>query len=138
MPVPQGHGLLGPIASLGPILGLAGMGETLSGVRDRVVAVTPIVAAVPITDPGEQGRARSRARLLTAAGLAPTPAGVARFYADVAGTFVLDRADLALLPRVEEHQRVVVLDTLLRRGADPEPLIAALVDAFEFLCGIEK
>jgi LPPG:FO 2-phospho-L-lactate transferase len=61
-----------PTIGLGPILGLAGMGETLSGVRDRVVAVTPIVAAVPITDPGEQGRARSRARLLTAAGLAPS------------------------------------------------------------------
>jgi len=119
-----------PVASLGPILRLAGMRETLSGVRDRTVAVTPIVDAVPIADPGEQARARSRARLLTAVGLAPTPAGVAACYTDVAATFILDRADLAQAPAVEkEDVRVIAVDTLLHRGADPEPLIAALVAA---------
>jgi len=119
-----------PVASLGPILRLAGMRETLRGARDRTVAVTPIVDAVPITEPGEQARARSRARLLTAAGLAPTPAGVAAFYADVAATFILDRADLAQSSAVgKEDLRVVAVDTLLHRGADPEPLIAALITA---------
>ena len=119
-----------PVASLGPMLGLAGMRETLAAARDRTVAVTPIVGSVPIVDAGERNRARSRARLLTAAGLPPTPAGVAAFYADVVATFVLDRADLALLPAVErEGMRVVVADTLLHRGADPERLIAALAAA---------
>jgi len=115
-----------PVASLGPILRLAGMRETLRGARDRTVAVTPIVAAVPITDHGERTRARSRARLLTAAGFAPTPAGVAAFYADVAGTFILDRADLAV---ENEHLRVIAVETLLHRGVDPEPLLTALVSA---------
>ncbi|GAA4712232.1 2-phospho-L-lactate transferase [Phytohabitans rumicis] len=116
-----------PIASLGPILHLAGVREALKRVRERTVVVTPIVDAVPITDPGERARARSRARLLTAAGFAPTPTGVAAFYADVAATFVLDRADLAQLPAVEkEGPRVIAVDTLLHRGADPEPLLAAL------------
>ena len=119
-----------PVASLGPILRLAGMRETLSGARERTVAVTPIVDAVPITDPGEQARARSRTRLLTAVGLAPTPAGVAAFYTDVAATFILDRADLAQLSAVEKEQVLVIaLDTLLHRGVDPEPLIATLVAA---------
>lgn len=116
-----------PVASLGPILHLAGMREALARARDRTVAVTPTVEAVPIADPGELTRARSRAQLLTAAGYAPTPAGIAAFFTDVAGTFILDRADLADLPAVEKQGlRVIAVDTLLHRGADPEPLIAAL------------
>ncbi|GAA3787512.1 2-phospho-L-lactate transferase CofD family protein [Streptomyces phyllanthi] len=117
-----------PVASLGPILHLTGVRETLRAARDRTVAVTPIVGSVPITDPGENTRARSRARLLTAAGFAADPVGVAAFYADVASVFVLDRADLSRLPAVEgQGLRAIPADTLLHQGADAPHLITALL-----------
>ncbi|TPQ22899.1 2-phospho-L-lactate transferase CofD family protein [Streptomyces sporangiiformans] len=117
-----------PVASLGPILHLTGVREALKTARHRTVVVTPIVASVPITDPGENTRARSRARLLAAAGFAADPAGVAAFYTDVASTFLLDRADLPQLPAVEKQGlRAVPTDTLLHQGADPAPLITALL-----------
>lgn len=117
-----------PVASLGPILHLAGVREALKGARDRTVAVTPIVETVPITDPGESTRARSRAHLLAASGFAPTPGGVAAFYADVASTFILDRADRLHLRAVEEQGlRAIMADTLLHQGVDAAPLIATLL-----------
>jgi LPPG:FO 2-phospho-L-lactate transferase len=119
-----------PIASVRPMLLLPGMREALAATRQRTVVVTPTVEAVPIEDPGEAGRARSRARLLQAAGFEPTPVGIARFYADVAGVYVLDRADETLAPAIEAlGLRVILADTLVHRGADP----AALVDA---VCGV--
>lgn len=119
-----------PVASLGPILHLTGMRETLKASRDRTVAVTPIVESVPITDTGENTRARSRARLLSAAGFASNPVGVAAYYADVAATFILDRADLSQLPAVEKQGlRVIAADTLLQQGPDATPLITAFLSS---------
>ncbi|MEU6256803.1 2-phospho-L-lactate transferase CofD family protein [Streptomyces sp. NPDC047043] len=117
-----------PVASLGPILHLTGVREALTAARDRTVVVTPIVESVPITDSGESTRARSRARLLAAAGFAPNPVGVAAFYADVASSFVLDRADVERLPAVaKQGLRVIAADTLLHQGADAAALVTALL-----------
>lgn len=117
-----------PIASLGPVLGLRGMRDALKSARDRTVAVTPIVESVPTTGTGESGRARSRARLLVAAGFEPTAVGVAAHYADAASVFVLDRADEARRAAVEEvGVRVVMADTLVHRGADPGRLASAVL-----------
>jgi len=119
-----------PVASLGPVLGLRGMRETLSAIRAKTVVVTPTVESVPITDRGEHGRARSRALLLRAAGFDATPAGVAAFYADLASAFVLDRADAGHRSAIEElDMRVVMADTLVHQGADPGHLVRALLQA---------
>jgi LPPG:FO 2-phospho-L-lactate transferase len=67
-----------PMASVAPILGLRGVRAALQDAADHVVAVSPIVSRVPITDPGEQRRAASRAALLRAAAAAPSAARPAR------------------------------------------------------------
>ncbi|MFC7504118.1 2-phospho-L-lactate transferase [Nocardioides sp. CPCC 206347] len=121
-----------PIASLQPILQLQGMRAALQSARQRTVVVSPTVETVPIDDEGEAGRARSRARLLKAAGYEPTPVGVALFYADVAGVFVLDRADAAFANEIEAvGLRVVLADTLVHRGADPGLLVDAVLSGVE-------
>ncbi|TLS47721.1 hypothetical protein FE633_01725 [Streptomyces montanus] len=67
-------------------------------------------------------------RLRPGAQRALDPAGVAAFYTDVASTFLLDRADLPHLPAVEKQGlRAIPTDTLLHQGADPAPLITALL-----------
>jgi len=67
--------------------------------REEVVAVTPIVAGVPITDPGGEQRPASRARLLAAVGVAATPAAAAPSgdLLLVAGGFAEERAAAAVL-----------------------------------------
>jgi LPPG:FO 2-phospho-L-lactate transferase len=82
-----------PLASIGPILAVPGVRDALRAVRERVVAVTPIVNGVAIADAGERRRALSRARLLDSIGLPATATAVAGLYRDLCREFVLDRAD---------------------------------------------
>lgn len=82
-----------PLASVAPILALPGIREALRATAAPVVAVTPIVSGVPITDPGEQHRADTRAGLLRSIGLSHTASSAASLVRDVADAFVLDPAD---------------------------------------------
>jgi LPPG:FO 2-phospho-L-lactate transferase len=117
-----------PVASLGPMLALPGMRDALASVRHRTVVVTPIVESVQITDPGEANRARSREKLLAAKGFKPGVVGAAAYYADVADNFVIDAADSHLAQALDRYGlRVMQADTLLHLGANPTPLLDAIL-----------
>jgi LPPG:FO 2-phospho-L-lactate transferase len=109
-----------PVASMLPILGLPGVTKALEQRRDRVVAVSPVVAGVPFTDEAERRRGQARAALLAAINLPATASGVARLYRDVCSRFVYDRADQGEGPRIEAQG-------LLHRGATPDSLLVALL-----------
>jgi LPPG:FO 2-phospho-L-lactate transferase len=75
-----------PVVSIGTILGIPGVREALRERREACVAVSPIVGGRPVEGPAD--------RFLAGAGYPECSATqMARIYADVAGTFVLDRAD---------------------------------------------
>ncbi len=82
-----------PLASIAPILALSGVREALRASAAPVVAVSPIVSGVPITDPAEQHRADTRAGLLRSIGLSHAASSAASLLRDVADAFVLDRTD---------------------------------------------
>jgi LPPG:FO 2-phospho-L-lactate transferase len=117
-----------PVAAMVPILGLPGVTQALEQRRDRVVAVSPVVAGVPFTDEAEARRGQARAALLAAINLPATASGVARLYRDVAARFVYDRADQGEGARIEaQGLQPVAADLLLHRGAAPDSLLAALL-----------
>jgi LPPG:FO 2-phospho-L-lactate transferase len=96
-----------PIVSIGPMRALAGFDEALASRRDTVVAVSPIVAGAALKGPAD--------RMLTELGHEASVVGVARLYAPIAGTLVIDAADAALAPLVEaEGVRCVVADTIMK------------------------
>jgi LPPG:FO 2-phospho-L-lactate transferase len=118
-----------PVASLGPMLALPGMRDTLASVRHRTVVVTPIVESVPITDPGEANRARSREKLLAAKGFEPGVLGTAAYYAGIADNFVIDSADRHIAGALDQSGvQVMQADTLLHLGANPTPLLDVILD----------
>ena len=82
-----------PIVSIGPIRALPGVDELLAGRRDHVVAVSPIVGGAALKGPAD--------RMLAELGHEPTVVGVARLYAPIAATLVIDPADAALAATVE-------------------------------------
>lgn len=87
-----------PVASLGPVLAVAGIREALERRVERgaaTVAVTSVVNGVAITDEGEARRARCRAAMMAARGVEHRAAGVGALLAGLAGTFVTDRVDAA-------------------------------------------
>lgn len=117
-----------PVASLLPILGLPGVTSALEQRRERVVAVSPVVASVPVTDQGERRRGQARAALLAAINLPATASGVARLYRDVCARFVYDRADQGEDTRIEaQGPQSVAADLPLHRGAAPGSLLSALL-----------
>jgi LPPG:FO 2-phospho-L-lactate transferase len=95
-----------PVISIGPILAVPGVRDALAARRDRVVAVTPLIAGRPVKGPAD--------RLMGPLGMEVSCVGVAEAYRDVCGTLVIDTADAHDAPRVEAlGVHAVVTDTLM-------------------------
>lgn len=96
-----------PLVSIGPIRALAGVDATLSAHRDRVVAISPIVAGSALKGPAD--------RMLVELGFEASVLGVARLYASVCGTLVIDEQDAEHRDAIENlGMRCVVTDTIMR------------------------
>jgi LPPG:FO 2-phospho-L-lactate transferase len=112
-----------PVVSVEPILALAGVRQAmLAAGRQGTprIAVSPIVAGAALKGPAD--------RMLTSLGHEATALGVARLYAGLVNTFVLDDADAGLAPHVEElGMEALVLPTVMRDDADRAALAEALL-----------
>ena len=99
-----------PIVSIGPVLAVPGVRDAVMARRSDVVAVSPIVAGTALKGPAD--------RLLIELGHESTVVGVARLYAELAATLVIDTADAELAGAVEaEGMRCVVTDTIMSTPA---------------------
>ncbi len=111
-----------PFVSIGPVVGVPHVRETLSSRRGSVIAVSPIVGGEAIKGPA--------GAMMRELGHEPSVVGVARLYAGFAGTLVIDHADAALAPEVAQAGMTpVVTDTIM---ADPDraaSLARATLDA---------
>ena len=111
-----------PIASIGPILALPGVRETLRSRRDRVAAISPIIAGRSLRPPTGE--------LLAGLGSEVSAPGVARLYSDVARVFVLDKQDEALASQVRDlGLEPFVADTVMRDADAKEALARAALQA---------
>ncbi|HMC42499.1 MAG TPA: 2-phospho-L-lactate transferase [Acidimicrobiales bacterium] len=99
-----------PIVSIAPILAIPGIRAAVEARRDDVVAVSPIVAGAALKGPAD--------RLMAELGHEPSVVGIARIYAPMAATLVVDDADAHLAPAVEaEGVRCVVAPTIMSTRA---------------------
>ena len=81
-----------PITSVGPILAVPGLVDTLRATNATVAAVSPIVGSDAVSGPA--------GRLMASAGLPVSAVGVARAYASWLDTLVFDEQDRVLLPEL--------------------------------------
>jgi len=111
-----------PVVSIEPLLVVPGIREVLASRRERVVAVSPIVAGAALKGPAD--------RLMAELGTEPSVVGVARLYAPWAGILVIDNADAERAAGVErEGVRCVVTDTVMTSPAHAAALARVVVDA---------
>jgi LPPG:FO 2-phospho-L-lactate transferase len=111
-----------PVISIGPILAVPGVRDVLRRRRDRVVGVSPIIAGAPVKGPAD--------RLMQPLGVEVSCVGVARSYADVCGTLVIDAGDASRAPEVEAlGVRAVVADTLMTDARVAAALARHTLDA---------
>jgi LPPG:FO 2-phospho-L-lactate transferase len=96
-----------PIVSIGPVLAVPGVRDAVVARRDDTVAVSPIVAGAALKGPAD--------RMMAELGHEPSVVGVARLYAPLAATLVVDDADAGLAGRVEAcGMRCIVAPTVMR------------------------
>ena len=108
-----------PVVSIGPILALAELREAVAGAG--AVAVSPIIAGRALKGPAD--------RMLASLGEDVSALGVARRYAGMAASFVLDTADVELAPEIAAlGMKPRVLPTVMRTDADRAALAQALLD----------
>jgi len=81
-----------PITSILPILSVGEVGQELERVRERVMAVSPIVGGAPLSGPAGV--------LMKTMGYEVSPVGVARIYGRFACTLFIDERDAALVGEV--------------------------------------
>src|SRR5207248_164451 len=110
-----------PIVSIGPILAVPDVRAAVEKARERAVAVSPIVAGAALKGPAD--------RLLTELGHEASVVGVARLYAPLAATLVIDEADAGLAPAVEaEGIRAVVAPAVMHGPAEAAALARVVLD----------
>jgi LPPG:FO 2-phospho-L-lactate transferase len=111
-----------PALSIDPVLAVPGVADAVRARRDVVVGVSPIIGGAAVKGPA--------AAVMEALGHEVSCVGVARWYADLCATLVIDEVDAARADEVAAAGvRPVVAPTLMVGQAESEALARVVVDA---------
>jgi LPPG:FO 2-phospho-L-lactate transferase len=95
-----------PFVSLGPILNLRGVRDSMRRRKSRVAAISPIVGGRTIKGPAD--------KMLRGLGMEVSPLGVARLYRDIASLFILDNSDRRYIEPIEQlGMRAIATDIIM-------------------------
>ncbi len=111
-----------PILSIGPVLAVPGVRESLRRASVPVAAISPIVGGAALKGPAD--------RLMRHLGLEPSPVTVAQLYADFLRIMVIDQTDAHLAPQVAAlGLEVMVTDTIMTDVSKKEALARSVLAA---------
>jgi LPPG:FO 2-phospho-L-lactate transferase len=108
-----------PLVSIGPIRSVPGIEAALVARRERVVAISPIVAGAALKGPADH--------MLVEMGHESSVVGVARIYAPIAHTLVIDEADADHAGAVEAAGMACVVVPTIMNGAREAAALATAV-----------
>lgn len=110
-----------PIVSIEPVLAVPGIRDAIIARRDRVVAVSPIIAGSALKGPAD--------RLLTELGHEASVVGVARLWAPLASALVIDESDAHLADAVAAQGITPIISpTVMAEPGVAEKLAHVLLD----------
>ena len=111
-----------PIVSIGSILAIPGIHDTLHEASGMVVAVSPIVGGAPIKGPAD--------KLMRGLGMDVSAVGVARCYRDFLDVMVIDEQDAHLASAIEDLGiPTVATNTIMRDDAAKAALARSVLGA---------
>ena len=108
-----------PIVSIGPLLAVPGLRDAVIARRAHTVAVSPIIAGAALKGPAD--------RMLTELGHEASVVGVARLYAALAATLVIDDADAASAAAVTAAGLRAVVAPTIMSGPDQASALGQVV-----------
>jgi len=95
-----------PIVSIGTILQVKGIKKSLIKERNKVYAISPIIKGTTVKGPAD--------KFMRSIGLEASCVGVAQFYRDFLGNFIIDNKDCNLKPKIEKLGiKTFCFDTLM-------------------------
>jgi LPPG:FO 2-phospho-L-lactate transferase len=110
-----------PIVSIGTILQVKGIKEALTKVKEKVYGISPIIEGAAVKGPAD--------KLMKCIGLEVSCIGVARYYQDFLGHFIIDNKDCQSKPKIEELGiETHCFDTLMINLDKKKELAKFLVD----------
>jgi LPPG:FO 2-phospho-L-lactate transferase len=113
-----------PISSIAPILAIKGMKDILVKLKNRCVAVSPIIGTEPVSGPA--------AKYMESVGVEVSPYGVAKYYSDVISKFVIHTSDKRYASEIEELDIKVYDTNIIMKDKDDEGRLAS------YLIGLQK
>jgi len=110
-----------PVSSIGPIVALIQMRKELAKNRGKVVAVSPLIGESAVSGPA--------VNYMKALGIASSPVGVAEYYRDFVGSFVIDTRDHSLAAKIQDlGMRVFETNITMKNGKNEIRLGRYLMD----------
>ena len=110
-----------PIVSIGTILQVKGIKETLKKVKNKVFAISPIIEGTTIKGPAD--------KMMRYLGLEVSCVGVAKYYQDFLGHFVIDNRDCHLKSKIEELDiKTYCFDTIMESLDKKKKLAQFIID----------
>ena len=107
-----------PFLSLGPILAIPGVRESLAAAPNKV-AVSPIIEGAALRGPA--------AKIMAELGYPASCIGVARQYQGICDYFLLDQRDAGLAPEIEELGMVPLVAPIIMQSEDDKIALADYV-----------
>jgi LPPG:FO 2-phospho-L-lactate transferase len=83
-----------PVVSIGTILQVQGIKKALSKVKSRVYGISPIIEGTAVKGPA--------VKFMKFLGLDVSCVGVAQYYNDILGHFIIDNKDVAMKQKIED------------------------------------
>ena len=83
-----------PIVSIGTIIGLPGIRDALKKVKQKTIAISPIIEGATVKGPAD--------KLMRCLGLEVSCVGVAKYYKEIISHFVIDNKDCKLKTNIED------------------------------------
>jgi len=113
-----------PIVSIGTILSLRGIRETLKKTKAKKIGISPIVGGAPIKGPAD--------KLMKSLGIEVSAYGVANLYKDFLNVFVIDKMDEAEAKRIESLGiQVKITNTIMKNLNDKIQLAKTVVSLIQ-------
>jgi LPPG:FO 2-phospho-L-lactate transferase len=108
-----------PISSINPILKVKEIRDLLTKLRKKVVAISPLIGAQAISGPA--------VKYMKAMNVTNSPLGVAAYYSDIVGNFIIDSSDSILSSKIARLDMNVFQTDIIMKDPRDEQRLASYV-----------
>jgi LPPG:FO 2-phospho-L-lactate transferase len=113
-----------PISSINPIMKVREIGEVLTRLRKKVIAVSPLIGERAISGPA--------VKYMKAMNLTDSPLGVAAFYSDMVGSFIIDYHDSTMSSKISCLDMNVFQTDIIMKDSRDEKRLSSFIKSLKY------